>query len=420
MSFLQTVMERVNPPEKPKKDDSLVGFGSQQEMLLQGFDQIAKTIDQSDRATIMKDLREMSHEGAIPDKALTKLCQDATFNEVSVDAPKQRKNIIEALLKRIKYQDIRQALLYAMMRDGDLFLQLEYAKSQLADKVGYITKIMMMPPETMIRNTNQRDEFAAPNRAFAQVDSIQNALLANQPIWFPWPKIVHGRNDEHKGKFFRYGWSMWASGVKTFNMAMMQLEDSAIGRHLAAQRLRVHQVGKESQAGSDQSLIDQYKRNVKQQLTPSTTDLFIDGKTDIKELGGSKQSIGSVDDVMLALSILSIALEYPVDLLSGMISNSTGGEELFRKEIVLKRAIQALIKKENQQILRPIIDNELFINGKWGDYRINTFPSSFEDENKKSKRGLSEVAGGVKAPSRYHAENYIIRERSCCIPETCR
>jgi hypothetical protein len=358
-----------------------------------------------DRKNLLIKLRDMSRDGAIADKALEKLCEDATANEVSIDAPKRRKNIINKLLERINYQEMRKSLLYNMFRDGDLFLQLEYNPSIDPSKIGFISRIMVMPPETMIRNTNERDEFNDPQRAFAQVDDIQNSLLAANPIWFAWPKIVHARNDPLKGKFFRYGWSMWASGIKTFNMAMMQLEDSAIARHMAAQKMRVHYVGKESQISVDEALINQYKRNVQGQLTSSTTDIFIDGKNVVEELGGTKQTIGSVDDVMMALSILSIAVEYPIDLLSGMINNGSGGEELFRKEVVLKRSIQSIIKKESQQILRPIIDNELLLAGSMGEYRITSFPSSFEDENKKSKRGLGEIQALVKAPRRFHDEN---------------
>jgi hypothetical protein len=408
MGFIGDILDRVKPqePSIPKSGrDSLAGFGSMQEILLQKFDQINQTMDQADRMDMLIQLRDMSREGAIADKALEKLCEDATANEVSIDAPKRRKTVIQDLLDRTNYQEIRKALLYIMLRDGDLFNQIEFTPSINPTRIGYITRIMIMPSETMIRNTNERDEFDKPQRAFAQVDNIQNALLARDPIYFSWPKIVHARNDPHKGKFFRYGWSMWASGIKIFNMAMMMLEDSAIARHLAAQRLRVHRVGKESTSGVDESLINQYKENFRIQYSQSTSDVFIDGKNVIDEIGGTKQSIGSVDDLMMALSVLSIAVEYPIDLLSGMINRGSGGEELFRKEVVLKRAIQSIIKKENQQILQPIINRELLLAGSMGDYRINTFPTSFEDENKKSKRGLGELQALVKAPRRFHEEN---------------
>jgi hypothetical protein len=323
MSFIGNILERVKPQEPSipvSGRDSLVGFGSRQEMLLQNFDQIHHAIDQADRMEMLVSLRDMSREGAIADKALEKLCEDATANEVSIDAPKRRKKVIQDLLNRTKYQEIRKSLLYIMLRDGDLFNQIEFTPSIDPRRIGFITRIMIMPAETMIRNTNVRDEFHDPQRAFAQVDSIQSALLAANPIYFSWPKIVHARNDPHKGKFFRYGWSMWASGIKMFNMAMMMLEDSAISRHLAAQRLRVHRVGAESTSSVDESLINQYKENYRMQYSQSTSDVFIDGKNVIDEIGGTKQSIGSVDDLMMSLSVLSIAVEYPLDLLSGMIN----------------------------------------------------------------------------------------------------
>jgi hypothetical protein len=408
MSFVREVIDRVKPIEVPprnKNGDRLAGYGSAQEILMQKFDTITKTMDQVDRYEMLKQLRDMSTDGAIADKALSKLCEDATANEVSIDAPKQRKKVISDLLTRIRYQEIRRSLLFVMLRDGDMFGQIEFAPSIKPGRIGFINRVMIMPAETMIRNTNERDEFDKPQLAFAQVDDIRNSLFAQNPIYFSWPKIVHARNDKHKGKFFRYGWSIWASGIKIFNMAMMMLEDSAIARHIAAQRIRIHRVGAESTMGADAELINQYEREFRGRYSESSTDIFIDGKTIIDEIGGSKAAIGSVDDLMMALSILSIAVEYPIDLLSGMINKGSGGEELFRKEVVLKRAIQSVIKKENQQILQPIIDRELLLNGAMGDYRINTFPTSFEDENKKSKRGLGELQALVKAPRRFHEEN---------------
>ncbi len=109
---------------------------------------------------------------------------------------------------------------------------------------------------------------------------------------------------------------------------------------------------------------------------------------------------------MLILSILCVALDYPLDLLGVGISHDSGGEELFRKETVLKRTIEKIIKRENEQILKPLIDQELILAGMGtGDYRIVTQPASFEDKNKKSKRGILEVQGKLKSDRTYHEEN---------------
>ena len=407
MNLISSISEKLRPAvEITVEQDKVKGFASAQEIMMQGFDHIQKTMDQLDRKGMISKLRDMSREGAIADKALEKLCEDATSNEVKIDAPKRKRLAIEALLKRTKYQDKRKEFLYLMLRDGDFWGQLEYTESIQPGRLAYITDIVSMPTETMIRNTDKLDKFIPPfSRSFAQVDDISNGLLSEVTEWFGWAKMIHARNDPHKGRYFRYGWSMWASRIKVFNMAMMLLEDSAIMRHMAAQKLRVHYVGKNSTAGTDASLITQYMRNVAQQLKGNTTDLFIDGKHEVEEFGGTRTVMSSVEDIMMILSILSIAVDYPIDLLSGMVSQTSGGEELFRKEVVVKRAIQSIIKKENHQILRPLIDRELFIAGMLGDYRITTVPTSFEDQNKKSKRGLGEIQALVKSPSMFHEEN---------------
>ena len=346
MSIVQRITEMLRPTatdERPVEKYSARGFGSSQEILMQGFDKIANTVGQVDRKKMISDLRDMGREGAIADKALEKLCEDATANEVKIDAPSRKKKIIHDLLKRTEYQEKRKEFLYMMLRDGDFWGQLEFVESISPGRVAYISNVIPMPTETMLRNTDDLDRFSPPfSRSFAQVQDISNGLFDDVISWFGWAKIIHGRNDPYKGRFFRYGWSMWASGIKIFNMAMMLLEDSAIMRHLAAQKLRVHYVGRKSNSGTDPALISQYMRNVGQQLRSNTTDLFIDGKHEIDEFGGTKTVMSSVEDIMMVMSVLSIAIDYPIDLLSGMINNGSGGEELFRKEVVLKRAIQSL------------------------------------------------------------------------------
>jgi hypothetical protein len=369
------------------------------------FDKINLTMQYTDRSKVLELVRDMSNEGAIADKALDKLCEDATSNEVKIDAPSRRKRIIKDLLDRVGYQGIRKDLLYMFLRDGDRFIQLEYVRSTELDRAAMITRVMDMPVITMIRNTNERDDFDDPERAFYQVDDIKNGLSGQIIAVFPWAKMIHARNDCAKSMFFGYGRSTWYSAVKIFNMFMMEIEDSAIMRHTNSQNLRVHYVGKDSPGSVKSGAIQEYMQFYKEQVDSRSTDVFVGGGNEINMVGGTKNVMSSVDDIMLVFSILSIAVDYPLDLLSGMISRSSGGEELFRKEAVLKRAVKSIIKKENLNILRPLIDRELIIAGNYGPYRITTYPSSFEDESKRSKRGIGEVQALLKSPQTYHMEN---------------
>jgi hypothetical protein len=257
----------------------------------------------------------------------------------------------------------------------------------------------------MIRNSDQRDNFESLERAFFQVRDIRNGFSGEIIAVFPFAKIIHARNDVGKSIFFGYGRSTWHSAIKIFNMFMMEIEDSAIMRHMNSQSLRVHYIGKGIQGTVKEGSIKEYMDFYQNQVSNQSTDVFVGGSNEIEMVGGTKNVQSGVDDIMLVFSILSIAVDYPLDLLSGMISKSSGGEELFRKEIVLKRAIKSIIKKENQNILRPMIDRELIISGSYGPYRITTYPASFEDESKRSKRGIGEVQALLKSPMSYHIEN---------------
>lgn len=362
-----------------------------------------------ERFDMLTAIEEMSSDGALADKALDRLCQDASENEVRVDAKPRRKKIIENLLKTINYQQLRKDLLYNYMRYGDLFIQLEYIKSSRPGVMAFISRILEMPVKTMIRNSDRLDDFPSSrvDIAFAQVQDIRSGLLGGvQPVFFPFAKMVHARNDLGKSYFFRYGLSSWASGIKTFNLAMMLLEDSAIMRHENAGNWRVHRVGAGlDPPGAKTGAVEEYQENIESQVTSRTTDVYISGDNQIEPVGGTKNVMSSVDDIMLALSILSIAVDYPLDLLSGMISKSSSGEELFRKENVVRRSIGTIIKKEAANILRPLIDRELTLAGNLGDYKLVTTPASFEDDTKRSKRGLGELAALVKSATSFHAEN---------------
>ena len=415
MSLISAITKEMIPVmPTPKKvapsNDTMRGFIDPGVLFgTKNFRQITEAINNRDRKKIIKLVNDMSNDGAVADKALDKLCEDATCNEIKIDAPARRKKAIQELLKRIKYQDVRKELMYLFLAHGDRFIQLEYTKSLTPGKVGYITDLIGMPTMTMLRHTNEMDQFSSPAQAFAQVSDIQNGYLLGVEEWFSWPKIVHARNDweisKEMNNFVRYGRSTWISGIRVFNMFMMLLEDSAIMRHENSNSLRLHRVGAESQMATDSEAVDDYAVKVAQQLSNRSTDVFIGGTTKVEELGGTKNVMSSVEDIMMALSILSIAIDYPIDLLSGMVKKTASGEELFRKEIVVKRAINSIIKKENKQILRPIINRELMIQGNFGDYEITTDPASFEDETKRSKRGLGEVQALAKSLRAFHNEN---------------
>jgi hypothetical protein len=415
MSLLDTITKEMIPvmpvPEKKSRTtDTLRGFMDPSIIFgTKNFTNINEAINNRDRRKIIKLIKDMANDGAVADKALDKLCEDATCNEIKIDAPKRRKNIIAELLKRVNYQDVRKELIYLFLAHGDRFIQLEYTKASTPGKIAYITDLIGMPVLTMLRNTNEMDQFSSPANAFAQVTDISNGYLLGVEEWFSWPKIIHARNDWEISKemndFVRYGRSSWMSGIRVFNMFMMLLEDSAIMRHENSNSLRLHRVGAESQMAVDSEAVDDYAVKVGNQLSNRSTDVFIGGTTKVEELGGTKNVMSSVEDIMMALSILSIAIDYPIDLLSGMVKKTASGEELFRKEIVVKRAIKSIIKKENKQILRPMIDRELMLQGSFGDYNITTDPASFEDETKRSKRGLGEVAALAKSLRTFHNEN---------------
>ena len=412
MSFLDTIVDAITPhpvntPQQTSQSpDAVVGVTHPGAAGFGFFNKMIDAVSAMNRSKFLEEVRKMSLDGPLADKVLERLVADATSTPVRIDARPRRKRVVQDMLKQVKYEEIREELIYLMLRDGDLFLQKIFAPSIEPKRLGFIEGIVRMPTETMVRNTNERDQFVDEDKAFFQVDNIRNSLLSRRKIPFPYAKIVHARVDATKSPFFRYGRSIWISGMKNYQMAMLMLEDSVIQRHQNTQSVLWHLVGAGSDMRVNKTFIQQYATEVENQWNEETTQMFVDGRTKFEQTGGTKQVMGNVDDIMLILSILAVALDYPLDLLSVGVTHDSGGEELFRKETVLKRTIERIIKRENEQILRPLIDQELTLAGVGtGDYRIVTQPASFEDKNKRSKRGILEVQSKVKSRETYHEEN---------------
>jgi len=410
MSLLSNIASAITPHvinmPGQSADDTVIGTTHPSAAGFGVFNKILDAVSEMNRSKLLSELAKMSIDGPLADKTLEKLVGDATSTHVAIDAKPRTKRVINDMLKQIRYEEVREELLYLMLRDGDLFLQKVFARSVNPNRIGFIEGITRMPVETMVRNTNDKDQFTNLSEAFYQVDNIRNSYRPPKKVSFPYAKIVHARVDPNKSQFFRYGRSVWVSAAKIYQMVMLMMEDTVVQRHQNTTNVLWHLVGAGSDVRVGPDLIRKYAQQVHSQWTEDTTQMFIDGKVELKETGGTRNVMGNVDDIMLLLSILAMALDYPLDLGSVGVTHDSGGEELFRKENVLKRTVERIIKKENEQILRPMINQELILAGMGAnEYRIVTQPASFEDRNKRSKRGILEVQQGVKSIRTYHEEN---------------
>ena len=404
MSFLRQVLDRVKPVAAVT-DDKIIGVTNPDALSHRYFGKMKLIADNAKRFEMYDTFNEMKGDGALADKVLERLCADATMNPIQINAPSRRKKVIEEMLRQVRWNDKSSDLAYLFFSNGDLFLQKIFAPSTNPKRLGYITDIISMPPSTMIRNHNDKDQFDVPEQAYYQVDDIRNGTMSRVLYSFPEGKIVHARNDYLRSHLFGYGRGIWFSAVRIFNMVMTLLEDSVYTRHQTTQNIRVHRIGKESPVGVNEMIVKDYTRKIDAVLRPDTTDLMIDGKTVIEQIGGPKSVMSGVDDIRLMISILSVALDYPIDLMSGGVSDDSGGEELFRKEVVLARTIQRLMNKLNALILIPLIETELALAGANGPYEIVTQPVTFEDKSKKSKRGIMELQSGAISKQTYYEEN---------------
>lgn len=413
MSFIERAINAIKPPPPAVSgDDKMIGVTDSEALKNRYFGKLAQNMKNKSRYELLIDIEEMIHDGALVDKVLEKLCGDACANPVQIEARTRTRVAIEGMLKRIEWQKYAQQYVYMWLAHGDLFLQKIYEKSSLPGKIGWISEIVRMPTETMLRNVNVQDKFENPNEAYYQVPDIRYGFESDVKIPFHEGKILHARNDHIKSKHVPYGRSIYVSAVRFFNMAMMLLEDSAIGRHQSTQNMYVHYIGRHADLRVTDTMVKDYSKKAKANLTENTTHFFLDGKNELDLIGGTKARIAGVDDIRLVLSILAVALDYPIDLLSAGVADDSGGEELFRKEVVLSRTIMNIIEKVNMMILDPLIKAELWLQNIKPDYRLVTQPITFEDKAKKSKRQSGEVDRRMLSRESYFEENHPERNWS--------
>jgi hypothetical protein len=145
MSLLTRITDAIRPLEsavsKTEQDDEIKGSGLPDSVSTKFFGRVGEAIRNLDRAGFLEEVLDMSSDFAIADKALQKLCGDATANPVRIDAPVRRKKIIQNFLDLIGYENHRKSWMYLLLRDGDEFLQREFSKSLKPGRVAFTRKV---------------------------------------------------------------------------------------------------------------------------------------------------------------------------------------------------------------------------------------------------------------------------------------
>lgn len=352
-----------------------------------------------DRMTVYKDTWTMIKESPLADKSGEALIEDATGQPFNFICESSRaKKIVKEMLDRTKYWFYRPQFLKRGVLLGDAFLKPDYESSSIGRRLGNIAAIRLLPEFTMYRMSDFKDQFTNPNIAFVQKTSPSDFNVFDayfsfaEPINFSLFEIIHARHNMYNQLNPKYGCSAYYSARKQYNIVMMMLQDMAVGRKMATFN-RIHHDVDQAVSGTD---FDKYKDERKSNAPNVATEYITQG-VKITPVDAKNSLMEKIEDLRLAIDVLKIGFGYPLEFF-GYGNEAVSGDQLAKIEMRLKRSIGSIHLFEEWEIIRPLINMELFLNGMTNvEYEIEMPPISFEDENKIAKRELSKVGVGTKS-----------------------
>ena len=388
-------------------------------------------------------------ESPIIERGFKKLAEDATaqFFDIECDDRRAKEGLWE-MLTRIRYWHLRAQLLTRFMATGDLFLLtdlnvLPRRKRNMAE----ITGIRIAPEFQMFRLENERGVIPNPQKAFMQMPAIDWRVNENgdtlvvgngetvlmggggwykglvgasaersfyayrdETIFFPAEQVVHARlNPWLKPIMDGYGCSGQRTCRVTHNVVQMGLQDMAVERHHSTFRREHHSLPENTSTEA----FDAYQTAVtQQQVGPLSRYFTKDGKIEV--LDNSNSRLQELGDLRLSIQMVMLAIGYPLALVGFMAEEMTG-EILDRLEQPLNATLRGVNNQEEYGILRPLCDRELWYMGKAGTPYEIKWPNSPrpEDQNKLSKRVISEVQTGIRSRQSAMRELYQFEDPQC-------
>ncbi len=391
------------------------------------------------RFAAYRDYWAMIEESPLLEHALWSLVQDATAQPFDIECKDPRaKDEIWRVLERIRYMDSRGEYLFRINGLGDLFglVDIEWKSPSRKWNLGEIVGLRIAPEYQMFRLQDARGFITNLKRAFKQlpgIDWCENDLAGSfqvdrradgtflyaggawayaglagtsaakrlglrgeEEIIFSAEQVIHARlNPTAKAIQDGYGVSILRSKRVVHNVVMMSLQDMAYGRKGTTYNREHHKLPK----GTTSEQKQDYEKKLDQNPPgPDTRYVTIDGE--VLLVDARNWQLQKFDDVWLAMDLCTSRV-YPVAL--------TGfGAERFSGELLGEMAawVNALINwqhgVEEYQILRPVIDRQLWMAGKADIEYDVIWPAAvrLEDMQKKSKRTISEVQTGLLSRKR--------------------
>ena len=309
----------------------------------------------SDRKTIVKACREMYANDPRGVTVIETLARDIVrggFEVEVTDAASgqgdRAEQIADDLTTRLSLDQRLDDWVRLTLRDGDSFLELS------VDDGLNISQVTRKPTLEMRRNSNSRDQFDDPRRAFWQGDEW--AMDApGDAVWFAQWQMIHARWAHDEGS--RYGRPLFASATKPYKRMTEGETDIAVRRKTRAGMKYLHQFP----AGTDRAVIEEYKllnRDSIDNPLAAIADYF--GTVDIKAIGGDAE-LGKIEDVMHHIRTWWLASPVTMSLLG--YGQDLNRDVLDKQSEQYMRALEGLTAFPEIEIVVPLLERQWLLQG---------------------------------------------------------
>ena len=259
------------------------------------------------------------------------------------------KKVAVDLQKRIGLNQILEDAVRLTSRDGDSFYEV------VVDENLLIIELSRKPTTQMRRNSDKRDKFLNPQKAFWQSDRTWFGLDAPQDaIWYADWQMIHARW-EYDGET-RYGTPMFASATGPYKKVVDGELNIAVRRKLGSAQIRQHVI---EGSGSDVETYKEQNKSVFGKLA-AVTDLFSNKKSSLTVHQGDG-NVDKIGDVEHHVTTMMAASDVPEELIVGgsNLNRDILGEKKEEYEETLSQGREWL----DAQILIPLLERQWLLAG---------------------------------------------------------
>ncbi len=350
-----------------------------------------------DRRSVIKDCVNMYDTDPRIEEAIGRLAEDVTRGGFWVEIkPKegttqrtadQAQWAITDLVERLRLVTELDDWIRETERDGDTFLEVSIDAALL------IQKLTRKPVLEMHRNSDDKDEFPDPTRAFWQAGEswtgffTDNAPPPNAIFYQRW-QIVHARLKHNKGS--RYGTPRFKSARQSWKLVNKGERDMGVRRAVRATMRYSHKI-----QNANETSIEKYVALNKPKQDDSniaTRDFF---GAEVTAVQGDA-NLGEVGDIKWHLDTVAAASPVPFAIMFG-------GENLNRD--ILEDQVAAYEKDLISasawvvtEFIRPIAELQLLLLGIWpGDLEMTVVWAREEAQQAKVAQASAQAAEQVAA-----------------------